>query len=94
MEEINENSEYKYLTEEQINFFIENGYVVVPNVFTQEEIELYRHFLHETMSSLGFHHQKMSKEELQYIPRFGPQSQIFYPDWKLRIQEDQDFLIL
>lgn len=85
------NQSSSYLTEEHIEFFINNGYVVIPNVFTNNEIELFRNSLHLTMSKLGFYHQQMSKEELQNIPRFGPQSQIFYPNWKLKIQEDPRF---
>lgn len=81
----------EYLTEEMIEAFIENGFVVVPNVFTDEEVASYRHSLHQTMSFLGFDHRNMSLEELQLVPRFGGHSQIFYPSWKFKIHEDRRF---
>lgn len=80
-----------YLSEEMIESFVRDGFVVVPDVFTSEEIESYRNSLHQTMSTFGFHHEQMSIAELQLVPRFGGHSQIFYPSWKLRIQEDPRF---
>jgi hypothetical protein len=84
-------TESPFVTPEMVENFIRDGFIVIPDVFTVDEIASYRDSLHKTMSSFGFHHDRMSAQELQLVPRFGGHSQVFYPSWKLKIQEDSRF---
>ena len=79
------------LTPELIAHFITNGYVVVPDVLTSEEVKNCRDSLHERMLQLGFDYTDMTAEKYKNMPRFGCQSEIFYPDFKFEIHEDPRF---
>jgi hypothetical protein len=83
--------ERNLLTEEHTRDFITNGYVVIPNVFSAEEIQCVRDNLHERMFQLGFDYNDMTADKFKDMPRFGCQTEIFYPDFKMSIHEDPKF---
>ncbi len=74
------------ITSDMIEFFANEGYLVVPNVFSNREVQDIRNDLHRTMASLGVNHERINAAVARKLPRFGCQTQIFYPSWKLRIQ--------
>lgn len=74
------------LTAEMIDHFICEGFVVVPDVFSSSEVRGMREALHASMAETGVNHGDMTPEQYSKLPRFGVQTQIFYPTWKLRVQ--------
>ena len=74
------------LTAEMVDQFIRDGFVVVPNVFSAEEVQGMRDALHTSMADTGVHHGEMAPEQYNKLPKFGVQTQIFYPSWKLCVQ--------
>ena len=85
-EEDSEKWRGELLTPAMVDQFIRDGYVVVPNVFSPLEVAELRHGLHETMARTGVRHGMMTAEEYKRLPRFGVQTQIFYPPWKMHVQ--------
>ena len=79
------------LSEELISDFIRDGYIVVPNVFSSTEVQNFRDDFHQRMLELGFDHSNMSEQNYANMPRFGMQTEIFYPDFKFAIHEDPRF---
>jgi hypothetical protein len=75
-----------FVTQDHIDDFIRDGIVVIPDVFSPDEIQSYRDSLHDSMAARGVRHECMTEEEYKKLPRFGPHGQIFYPPWKLAIQ--------
>jgi len=79
------------ITEKHVEDFITNGFVVVPNVYSSDEVQNIRDSLHNTMRRLGFDYDNMNSEQFSDMPRFGCQTEIFYPDFKFSIHEDPKF---
>lgn len=82
-----------FVTEEVIQNFIRDGFVVIPDVFSPQEVQSFRDSLHASIAVHGIRHGDMSSDEYQRLSRFGPHSQIFYPPWKLAVQVAMSFRI-
>lgn len=74
--------------------FIENGYVVIPNVYTEDEIQLYRERFHESLEKhLGISHEKVISgldKKIVGGRLNSPVSNIFYGKWKLDITMNEE----
>ena len=80
------------MNSEQISYFKENGYVVIENVFTDEEIEKLRDDFHLDLLKLGINHDKIINLEIPppvEVRKKSEVSNIFYAEWKLRAHLDE-----
>lgn len=76
------------LTEQQLNEFINEGVLVIENIYSDEEIEEIRGSFHNQLEGIGINHQKIlnKEEDIKNGPRIkGEASNIFYNKWKLKI---------
>ena len=76
------------LTETDLIFFKENGFLVIENIFTQNEISAYRNLFHEQLNDHGFNHDNLlSNNNINNVGvrKKGIAKDIFYSDWKMKI---------
>jgi len=74
------------MNQEQIHFFKNYGYVVIENVFSEEEIKNIRSSFHKQLLDYDVDHEKIINLEIpppQEIRKKSEVSNIFYSDWKL-----------
>jgi len=81
-----------YLTPELLNDFIENGYVVIPNVLSDVEIENARNGLHSYINKYkGVSHEDIlaGNVEINNVRKKGLTSDLFYSKFKMDIHLEQ-----
>ena len=77
------------LSEDNLNDFCKNGYVVIENVLTPNEVSFIRTQFHQQLASYGINHDKLLSGEdiMTDEPRIkGKPSHIFYNKWKIDAQ--------
>lgn len=87
------------LTEQQREEFIENGVIVVPSLFQQEEIALAREGFHQTLKSYGIDVNNLENTgralgTLSSTKGAGGVIDLFYMDWKLALNQDERIVSL
>lgn len=79
-----------------IEFFQKNGYVVIENVFNQNEVNEIRNNLHNDLKKyFNINHDKIINglEEPNFsVRKKSPSSLLFYPEWKIKLQLDERIL--
>jgi hypothetical protein len=83
------------LSKEQIDEFIENGILVVPNVLNTDEIESAREGFHGTLLSYGVDVNNLEEtgknlSKLSSTKGSGGVLDLFYMDWKLKLNEKEN----
>ncbi|ETK71776.1 hypothetical protein L915_21035 [Phytophthora nicotianae] len=84
----------RYLTDEQIQQFMDEGVLVVPNVLTPEEVAQARHGLHSELAKYGVDHDNLEEtgDNLKNLSSTGGAGGIldlFYPSWRLKVAENE-----
>jgi hypothetical protein len=78
----------KYLTQEQLNDYRQNGIVIIENVFTEEQVANFREQFHDQLNNIGFNHEKLLNGEHKPDSNVRMKSDIaniFYSKWKMDI---------
>jgi CheY-like chemotaxis protein len=81
-----------------VESFLDNGVVVIPNVLTAEEIAEARQGFHQTLRSYGcdvedLEHTAKALEKLSSTYGSGGVLDLFYFDWKLRLNENPKVVV-
>lgn len=77
------------LTDAYLQEFITNGYVVIPDVLTEDEIDQSRSRFHDQLMTYGINHDEILNNHIDQglgvRKKSVVASQVFYADWKLAI---------
>lgn len=85
------------LTQEHIDFFKLNGYVIIENILSPIEIETARNDLHESLKNIGINHDNIINglEEVPTDCRIKSEiSNIFYAKWKIDLQINEQMYLI
>uniref|UniRef100_A0AAV1UR86 Phytanoyl-CoA dioxygenase n=1 Tax=Peronospora matthiolae TaxID=2874970 RepID=A0AAV1UR86_9STRA len=84
----------RFLTDEQIQEFVQQGVLVVPNVLTPGEVTEARQGLHSELAKYGVDHENLPEtgdnlKKLSSTGGAGGILDLFYPSWRLKVAEHE-----
>mmetsp|Transcript_7698 Transcript_7698/g.11341 ORF Transcript_7698/g.11341 Transcript_7698/m.11341 type:complete len:369 (-) Transcript_7698:422-1528(-) len=87
------------LTDEQIQSFRQNGYLVVNDVLSEEELDRARQGMHATLLKYGVDHDNLQEtghnlKSLSSTNGAGGILDVFYPAWKMELCENPKMLAI
>ncbi|CAH0487985.1 unnamed protein product [Peronospora farinosa] len=85
----------RFLTDQQIQQFMDQGVLVVPNVLTPNELAESRQGLHRELAKYGVDHDNLIEtgdnlKKLSSTGGAGGILDLFYPSWRLKVAEHEN----
>jgi len=81
------------ITDEQINIYKQDGFIIIPDVLNEEEIKYYRNCFHNELNAIGYNYDDIifhgKYSQVNFTNKRNDLSNSFYYNWKMELQADE-----